>query len=72
MAICLLSFFDIPFFFLKKKQVKFKIATCHGSLGENRAALAEVCIELFFFLLQLGYVDFVNLWSLHTFYLYSI
>lgn len=29
-------------------QVKFKIATCHSSLGENRAALAEVCTCSFF------------------------
>ncbi|KAL8524971.1 hypothetical protein ACS0TY_014558 [Phlomoides rotata] len=26
----------------ENEQVKFKIATCHGSLGENRAALAEM------------------------------
>ncbi|KAK6117310.1 hypothetical protein DH2020_048944 [Rehmannia glutinosa] len=28
---------------INENEVKFKIATCHSALGENRAALAEVC-----------------------------
>lgn len=52
-------------------QVKFKIATCHSSLGENRAALAEVC-TCSFFLLQVSYVYIVNILPFWTFDLYFL